>query len=78
MQLSVLQRGASRKLVFQVLSRNVLALRQLEHVLDAVHHLQRPCGRQLAHIPRVEESVLICTETYHFSCMPVAFMLRGH
>ncbi len=50
--------------VFQVLGRNVLALRQLEHVFDAVHNLQGAARRQLANIPRVEEPVLICTTTH--------------
>ena len=43
-----------------MLGRDVLALRQLEHVFDAVHHLERPRGCQLAHVPRVEEAVTVC------------------
>ena len=57
------QRGSSgraHKLVLQVLGGHVLALRQLEHVLDAVHHAQAAVRRQLAHIAGVEEAVAIC------------------
>jgi hypothetical protein len=43
-----------------MLGRDVLALRQLEHVLDAVHHLQRARRRELAYIARVEEAVRVC------------------
>lgn len=53
--------GRSRVGIFEVLCRDVLALRQLEHVLDAVHHLESATGCQLAHVSRVEEPVLICS-----------------
>ena len=40
---------------------NVLALRQLEHVLQAVDDLEGAAGGDLAHIPRVEVAVRVCT-----------------
>lgn len=52
--------GRSRVGVFEVLGGDVFALRQLEHVLDAVHHLESAPGRQLPHVPSVEEPVLVC------------------
>ena len=52
--------GRAHKLVLQVLGGHVFALRQLKHVLDAVHHAEAPVCRQLAHIAGVEEPIAIC------------------
>ena len=36
-------------------------LRKLEHVLEAVNDLQAASTGELSHIPRVEESLIICS-----------------